>query len=114
MLDVKGSINNLTDTIEKHFQSIKSQQPFERIWAVQFELAYTDFRVIQMALQMSGDNYHDLLVQFTTNYHTVFNYELAYASGGLAGFNQQFGKQIDQYQTAKDQLKLTIKKISSI
>lgn len=114
MLDVKGSINNLTDTVEKHFQSIKSQQPFERIWAVQFELAYTDFRVIQMALQMAGDNHHALLVQFTSDYHAVYNYEVAYASGGLAGFNQQFGNQIEQYQAAKDQLIATIKKISSI
>nr|WP_225350788.1 hypothetical protein [Lacticaseibacillus camelliae] len=54
MLDVKNSIDNLEWTTTHHLAHIQNQHPFMRRWAVQFELAYTDFRVIQMALQMDA------------------------------------------------------------
>jgi hypothetical protein len=46
-----------------------------RAWAVQFELAYTDFRTIQLALQLAQDQ-HDLLVRFTGVYDTVSTLQL--------------------------------------
>lgn len=73
-----------------------------RIWAVQFELAYTDFRVIQMALQL--DSQTELLQRFTKTYDAVYQYEYAFVKDGLEGFNQQFGDQVDQYETAQQQL----------
>ena len=61
MLDVKDSVNRLAWTTEHHFLHIQARHDFMRAWAVQFEMAYTDFRVIQMALQLGGEQYHDLL-----------------------------------------------------
>ncbi|MEG0373160.1 hypothetical protein [Enterococcus viikkiensis] len=102
MLDVLGAINNLAWTTEHHFLHIKNQHDFLRIWAIQFELAYTDFRVIQMALQLDAQT--DLLQRFTKAYDTVYHYEYAFVKDGLTGFNQAFGDQIDQYELAQQKL----------
>lgn len=102
MLDVIGAVKNLSWTTEHHFLHIKNQHEFMRIWAVQFELAYTDFRVIQMALQL--DSQTELLQRFTKAYDAVYQYEYAFVKDGLEGFNQQFGDQVDQYETAQQQL----------
>lgn len=102
MLDVLGAINNLAWTTEHHFLHIKNQHDFLRIWAIQFELAYTDFRVIQMALQL--DTQTDLLQRFTKAYDAVYQYEYAFVKDGLPGFNQAFGNQIDQYEVAQQKL----------
>lgn len=86
MLDIQGSLKNLAWTIEHHFLHIKNQHEFMRAWAVQFELAYTDFRVTQMA----------------------------FASNGLAGFNEKFGDQLPQYEQAQQTLRKTIDQIMSL
>ncbi|MBT9671627.1 hypothetical protein GPK34_06245 [Secundilactobacillus kimchicus] len=114
MLDVKGSIDNLSTTVTRHFAHIKNQHEFIRAWAVQFELAYTDFRVIEMALQLSGDAQHPLLAEFAAAYDAVYKYEYAFAGGGLEGFNQQFGNQIDDYEKAKDHLLEVIEKVKAV
>lgn len=64
-----------------------------RAWAVQFELAYTDFRTIQLALQLAQDQ-HDLLVRFTGVYDTVYQYEYEFAANGLAAFNAKYGRSV--------------------
>ncbi|ERL65026.1 hypothetical protein [Schleiferilactobacillus shenzhenensis] len=97
MLDVKNSIERLQWTVDHHFLHIQAQHPFMRAWAVQFELAYTDFRVIQMALQLSGPENHALLARLAKNYEAIFAYEYEFAGNGLDGFNAKFGDQIDQY-----------------
>lgn len=102
MLDVLGAVNNLAWTTEHHFLHIKNQHDFLRIWAIQFELAYTDFRVIQMALQLDAQT--DLLQRFTKAYDAVYQYEYAFVKAGLTGFNQAFGDQIDQYELAQQKL----------
>lgn len=102
MLDVLGAVNNLAWTTEHHFLHIKNQHDFLRIWAIQFELAYTDFRVIQMALQLDAQT--DLLQRFTKAYDAVYQYEYAFVKDGLTGFNQAFGDQIDQYELAQQKL----------
>ena len=79
MLDVKDSVNRLAWTTEHHFLHIQARHDFMRAWAVQFEMAYTDFRVIQMALQLGGEQYHDLLKRFAAAYEAVYAYEYAFA-----------------------------------
>ncbi|PWF99700.1 hypothetical protein [Levilactobacillus bambusae] len=114
MLDVKGSIKNLSSTTENHYKIIQNQEPFTRAFPIHFELAYTDFRTIEMALQMTGDQNHSLLVQFSAAYEAVYQYENAYATGGLDGFNEQFGNQIPEYEQAKNQLLTLINQISQL
>ena len=109
MLDVTGAIKNLTWTTEHHFLHIKNQHDFIRIWAIQFELAYTDFRVIQLALQL--DSQIEFLHRFTKAYDTVYQYEYAFAKGGLDGFNQQFGNQINSYDEAQQNLLAILDKL---
>ncbi|WP_203624273.1 MULTISPECIES: hypothetical protein [unclassified Lacticaseibacillus] len=101
MLDVKNSIDNLEWTTTHHLAHIQNQHPFMRRWAVQFELAYTDFRVIQMALQLDGQH-HELLADFSQTYETIHNYEFAFAGDGLEGFNQQYGGELDEYASQVD------------
>ncbi|WP_195516372.1 hypothetical protein [Enterococcus dispar] len=113
MLDIQGSLKNLAWTIEYHFLNIKNQHEFMRAWAVQFELAYTDFRVTQMALQLAG-NQMDLLKDFTAQYDAVYQYEMAFASNGLAEFNEKFGDQLPQYEQAQQTLRKTIDQIMSL
>ena len=112
MLDVLGSLKNLQWTVYHHFMHIKNQYDFMRAWAVQFEIAYTDFRMVQMALQLANNT--DLLKQFTTQYNDVYQYEMAFAGGGLEGFNAKFGDQIPAYETAHDALLATIETIKKL
>ncbi|MEO1768677.1 hypothetical protein [Candidatus Enterococcus ferrettii] len=112
MLDVLGAIKNLSWNTEHHFLHIKNQHEFMRIWAVQFELGYTDFRTIQLALQL--DQQTDLLKQFTQAYDAVYQYEYSFVKGGLDGFNQQFGDQIDQYDQAHQELLAVLQKIMKL
>lgn len=106
MLDVQGSLKNLQWTVTHHFLHIQNQHDFMRDWAVQFELAYTDFRMIQVALQLDGQT--DLLKQFTSQYNEVYQYEMAFAGGGLEGFNEKFGDKIPAYEKAHNELLATI------
>lgn len=110
MLDVLGSIKNLTWNTEHHFLHLKNQHEFMRIWAVQFELGYTDFRTIQLALQL--DQQTELLKQFTKAYDAVYPYEYAFVKGGLEGFNQAYGDQMDQYDQAHQTLLAVLQKIT--
>ncbi|KRM76605.1 glycoside hydrolase domain-containing protein [Secundilactobacillus collinoides] len=114
MLDVKNSIERLSWTVEHHFLHIQAQHDFMRAWAIQFELAYTDFRVIQMALQLSGDEHHELLAKFSAAYEKVFNYEYAFVAGGLEGFNEKYGQELDQYEQAEKETLALIDEISAI
>lgn len=109
MLDVIGSIKNLQETTERHFLHIKNQHDFIRIWAIQFEIAYTDFRVIQMALQLANEG--TLLSEFTQAYQAVYQFEYAFAEGGLPVFNQQFGKQMSEYEHVKNHLRDVLERI---
>jgi len=115
MLDVKDSLDRLLWTAEHHYLHIVAKHDFMRAWAVQFEMAYTDFRMIQMALQIDG-NHHDLLAQFAADYEKDYAYEYAFAAGGVDGFYTQFPNQsdLDAYKAAKDQLEADIKQIQAI
>lgn len=112
MLDVLGSIKNLTWNTEHHFLHLKNQHEFTRIWAVQFELGYTDFRTIQLALQLAQQA--ELLEQFTKAYDAVYRYEYSFVKGGLEGFNQDFGDQLDQYDQAHQALLTILQKITEL
>lgn len=74
MLDVIKSLDRLTWNTQHHFTHIEAQHDFIRAWAIQFELGYTDVRVVQMALQLDG-KHHDLLQKFTAAYekYTIMN-----------------------------------------
>ncbi|KRM10288.1 hypothetical protein FD16_GL001219 [Paucilactobacillus suebicus DSM 5007 = KCTC 3549] len=76
---------------------------------MQFELAYSDFRVIQLALQLDGQK--DLLSKFTSQYNDIYKYEMAFVRGGMAEFDNQFEGQIDDYQKAEQSLLETLKEI---
>ncbi|MCI1986898.1 MAG: hypothetical protein LKJ69_00445 [Lactobacillus sp.] len=110
MLDVKDSLNRLAWTTEHHFLHIQAQHDFMRAWAIQFELAYTDMRMIQLALQLAND---PRLKQFTAAYEAVYPFEYAFVAGGLAGFNGQFGDKLDDYHTAAQTLLDLIKTIQA-
>lgn len=114
MLDVKDSVNRLAWTTGHHFLHIQARHDFMRAWAVQFEMAYTDFRVIQMALQLGGEQYHDLLKRFAAAYEAVYAYEYAFAAGGLAGFDEQFADKMADYQTAEQTLLKIIDEIKAL
>lgn len=106
MLDVKKSLDRLTWNTQHHFAHIEAQHDFMRAWAIQFELAYTDFRVVEMALQLDG-NHHDLLAAFAAAYEKVYDYEYTFVAGGLEGFNEKYGDKIEDYRAAaNDFLKL--------
>lgn len=109
MLDVMGSIKNLEWTTEHHFLHIQARHDFMRAVAVQFELAYSDFRVIQLALQLDGQK--DLLSKFTSQYDDIYKYEMAFVRGGMAEFDNQFEGQIGDYQKAEQSLLETLKEI---
>ncbi|WP_283678595.1 hypothetical protein [Lentilactobacillus sp. Marseille-Q4993] len=114
MLDVKDSIEKLSWDVNHHYLHVKNQHEFMRRIAIQFELAYTDFRVIQMALQLSGDENHQLLADFTSAYDDVFKFESEFAENGLDGFNDKYGDQIDEYGQAVDKLNQEIDKIKKL
>lgn len=99
-MDVANSIDNLTWTVDHHYLHIKNQHPFMRAWAVQFELAYTDFRSIQMALQLWGEEFHPLLKDFAKTYETIYKYESVFAMKGLDEFNAEFGDNLAEYDQA--------------
>ncbi|WP_461215839.1 hypothetical protein [Lacticaseibacillus sp. GG6-2] len=113
MLDVKDALARLEWTTAHHYLHIQAQHAFMRAWAVQFELAYTDMRVIQMALQLAGDQ-HELLQRFTTAYEAVYAYEYAFVAGGLEGFNSEFGERLADYHSASDQLLALIKQVRAL
>lgn len=106
MLDVTGSIANLQWTTEHHFLHIQARHEFIRAVAVQFEIAYTDFRTIQLALQLGGQE--ELLSTFTAEYNQVFKFEMAFAGGGLEGFDAKFAGRIKEYQQAEEALLATL------
>lgn len=114
MLDVKGAIENLRSTSEHHYAHIENQHEFMRAWAIQFELSYTDFRVIELAVQMSGEAQHPLLARFAAAYEDVYQYEYAFVAGGLDGFNEKFGDKIPDYEKAKDTLVSVLQEISAL
>ncbi|WP_462400645.1 hypothetical protein [Lacticaseibacillus pantheris] len=114
MMDVTDSIKRLRWTVEHHFLHIQAQHDFMRAWAIQFELAYTDFRVIQMALQLSGEEQHPLLGEFAKAYDDVYQYEYAFVAGGLAGFNDKFGDHMDEYQQAESKMLELIDRVDAL
>ncbi|KRM55750.1 hypothetical protein C5L31_001093 [Secundilactobacillus malefermentans] len=114
MMDVKKSLENLAWTTDHHFQHIQNQHEFIRAVAIQFELGYTDFRVIEMALQLSDGENHELLKQFATAYENVYQYEYAFVADGLSGFNEKFGHQMPAYKEAKESLLSVIQLISKL
>jgi hypothetical protein len=113
-MDVTDSIKRLRWTVEHHFLHIQAQHEFMRAWAIQFELAYTDFRVVQMALQLSGEAQHPLLREFSQAYEDVYQYEYQFVEGGLAGFNAKFGDHIADYQQAQTKLLAIIDQVDAV
>ncbi len=113
MLDVKDSIRRLAHTVEHHYAHIAAGHAFERQWAIQFELAYTDFRMIQLALQLDG-HHSDLLLRFTSAYDDVYVYEYAFAAGGLEGFEEKFAGRVESYKSDVDMLLATIAEIRAV
>lgn len=115
MLDVIDSINRLSWTIEHHHAHILNKHVFMRAWAIQFELAYTDFRTIQIALQLSGAENHSLLKEFTSNYEEVYKYEYEFATNGLDGFNLKFNdSDLPKYTEAKNEILSNLDKIKEL
>ncbi len=114
MMDVTDSIKRLQWTVEHHFLHIQAQHDFMRAWAIQFELAYTDFRVIQMALQLSGEAQHALLHEFAQAYDDVYQYEYAFVAGGLAGFNAKFGDHMEDYAQAESKLLAVLDQVDAV
>lgn len=114
MLDITDSINKLSWTIEHHHAHILNKHDFMRAWAVQFELAYTDFRTIQMALQLSGDENKKLLQDFTAAYDEVYKYEYEFAAKGLDGFYEKYANDLADYTDAKDKALELLKEISKV
>lgn len=112
MLDIKASIENLEWTTEHHFLHIKNQHEFMRRWAVQFELAYTDFKTIQIALQLADQT--ELYQKFTESYQAVYQYEAAFAMDGLEGFNEKFGDQLADYEKAHNELLANLKELKQL
>lgn len=113
MLDVEDLLRRVATTVDHHYQHIANRHEFMRAWAVQFELAYTDFRVIQLALQLDGKE-HELLERFTATYDDVYEYEYAFAAGGLEGFDAKFSGRLDSYKSDVDLLLGTISEIQSL
>lgn len=113
MLDVIKSLDRITWNTEHHYAHIAAQHDFIGAWAIQFEMGYTDFRVVQMALQLDG-GHHDLLARFAAAYDKVYDYEYAFVAGGLDGFNKQFGNQLDDYKAAADDLLKIVDEIRQI
>jgi hypothetical protein len=113
MLDVKKSLDRLTWNTQHHFAHIEAQHEFMRAWAIQFELAYTDFRVVEMALQLDG-SHHDLLAAFAAAYEKVYDYEYAFVAGGLEGFNEQYGDKIADYKAAADDFLKLVDQVRAI
>ncbi len=114
MLDVKNSLANVGNTVQHHYLHIKNQHPFMRAWAVQFEVAYTDFRIVQVAIQLSGAENHDLLRDFSLTYEAIYKYEYAFAAGGLEGFNDQFGNEIDDYGKLVDKFAGLVDQVTAL
>jgi len=75
MLKIDDSIARLAWNTEHHFLHIQAQHDFMRAWAIQFELGYTDLRMIQFALQLAEPSQSELLTQLTTAYQQVYQYE---------------------------------------
>ncbi|AQW20720.1 hypothetical protein PL11_001705 [Lentilactobacillus curieae] len=114
MLDVKDSIEKLSWSVNHHFLHIKAQHDFIRAVAVQFELAYTDFRTIQMALQLAGEEQHSLLASFTKAYDDVYAYESVFAMRGLDEFNSEFPDKIEDYQQKVDKFNEELDKVREL
>lgn len=114
MIDVENSIKNLAWTVEHHYQHILNQHEFMRRIAVQFELSYTDFRVIQLALQLSGEKNHQLLADFSSAYEQVYKYESVFSMDGLEAFNEEYGNEIDEYRIQKDNVLRYLEEIKKL
>lgn len=112
MLKIENSIANLRWTTDHHYQHIQNQHPFMRAWAIQFELAYTDFRVIQLALQLDGQAV--LLADFAKTYEQIHAFEYEFAANGLEGFNAKFADQMANYATEVEHLGRLLDQISDL
>ncbi|MTV82540.1 hypothetical protein [Secundilactobacillus folii] len=114
MLDIKNSIERLQWNTEHHFLHIQAQHEFMRALAIQFELGYTDFRVIQMTLQMGTSQHSDILKRFTSAYEQIYQYEYAFVAGGLEGFNEQFGNQMTAYEKAEKEMLAVLAEVQAL
>jgi hypothetical protein len=110
MLTMQKSIDRLNWNTEHHFLHIKAAHPFIRQWAVQFELGYSDARLIQYYLETQGNM--ELWQAFTDAYEAVYNYEYAFVAGGIEGYQEQFGTDTSDYEKAHDELLSVLKRVS--
>ena len=101
-IDIKDSVENLKWNTEHHYLHIEQQHEFIRAIAVQFELGYSDYRTIQLALYLEHKD--DLLNMFTKAYKDFYEYESVFAMRGLEEFNHQFSYKMADFRQVKDQL----------
>lgn len=101
-IDMTDSVANLKWNTEHHYAHIEQQHEFIRAIAVQFEIGYSDYRYIQMALYL--ENKDDLLQQFTKAYKDFYAYESVFAMRGLEEFNKDFSWKMGDFREVKDKL----------
>ncbi|WP_262316671.1 hypothetical protein [Lacticaseibacillus parakribbianus] len=89
-LEITSSLQNLQRTVNHHFRHIQAAHPFARPIAVQYELAYTDYRVVQLALQLGEQP--ALNAELTAAYEAVQAFEWPFIAGGPAEFAAQHGE----------------------
>ncbi|WP_461225954.1 hypothetical protein [Lacticaseibacillus suihuaensis] len=99
-LEIASSLQNLQWTVDHHLRHIQANHPFARPIAVQYELAYTDYRVVQIALQLGGQP--ALNAALTAAYQAVQAYEWPFIAGGPAEFAAQHGEDATGYREAVD------------
>ncbi|WP_225049109.1 hypothetical protein [Lacticaseibacillus kribbianus] len=97
-LDRTSALNNQQWTVAHHFDHIRQGHPFARQIAVQYELAHTDFRVLQLILQLEGQP--ALYADFTAAYEKVQAFEWPFIAGGPEAFSARFGTRLADYHQA--------------
>ncbi|MYV06121.1 MULTISPECIES: hypothetical protein [Furfurilactobacillus] len=114
MVDVQDSVNRLMATANDHFTYIQAGHDFIRAWAIQFELAYTDYRTIDLALQFDGTDSNKLRKDFVSAYQAVYRFEYPFAVGGLEQFDEQCENQMPDYEVAVNQLDEVLEKVRQV
>ncbi|WP_125704913.1 hypothetical protein [Lacticaseibacillus daqingensis] len=112
--DVTPALANLQWTVDHHFLHIQNHSPFARAIAVQFELAYTDMRIVELALQLRDPVPVDLLSAFRTTYAAIRNYEWPFIAGGPEEYYAQHGADFSDYQQQVTEFDALIAQISAL
>ncbi|HAT55552.1 MAG TPA: hypothetical protein DCW31_10025 [Lactobacillus sp.] len=111
MIDIQDSAQQLQKTVNDHFEYIQAGHDFARAFAIQFELTYTDFRMIELGLQLDGKGQATLLNSFKTAYQAVYRFEAPFAFGGLEEFDKQCRDMMVDYELAVKQLNKVLQQV---